>query len=645
MKTRSTFARLTGLALLIVAATLYYANRSGASGIDQPASTATAIGQTELNPANQISMAMMPPQTGGPVLRGYQRAQAVQMPLAIHGPFVLSAEDAAGKKSERRRPRPEGDGDESGDDNDKNSSPCTNLATCAGKAGGDGPLKNPETPIANIAWDAPTSGGDPQIAAGPNYLVMTLYNQIAFMDKSGKALTQDKNGNPLNGPITTLNFFGKLTDDINAHLNLPAGFPLSQGFGIDTYYDSRVIYDSYRQRYWIAALAYNSKGRRASQMAAGVKVWNPFQSGARRGKLVVAVSSTSDPRDKWNLYWWDSVPNDGQCGGDPMCPMTEHGSDYPSIGISEKYFLEENGANNQQYISIAPADALANGISSIPGGWAFWDIKNPDGSFVSTLQPAVHHGSGFPNWSFFAGNYQNGSQSYQLSMCFLGPLGLYYSATSIKSYSGPANAAQPPTPPSVVLPFPLMMANTGNDVMKAVFRDGKLYSTFQDCKIWPGASQCLTSIRVVRVDVTNPGVPEIDRTFGQRSALDPAKVDLVSYGTPAVEVNKNGDIALVYIRSSAQVFPEARYSVYYAKAPDISPSRALHIGQASVGGDSMPCIRVKGFANCSKPVGNLDVGGISVDGGDDEGIWMAHSYVDSSGNYKTTVGRIFGKRN
>jgi hypothetical protein len=35
------------------------------------------------------------------------------------------------------------------------------------------------------------------MAAGSTHLVVTLYNQIAFLDKSGQSLTQDKNGKPL----------------------------------------------------------------------------------------------------------------------------------------------------------------------------------------------------------------------------------------------------------------------------------------------------------------------------------------------------------------------------------------------------------------------------------------------------------------
>src|SRR5438270_12362295 len=42
-------------------------------------------------------------------------------------------------------------------------------------------------------------------------------------------------------------------------------------------------------------------------------------------------------------------------------------------------------------VLLFQADSLANG--QWLGGWQFWDLKNPDGSAVGLIAPAVHHGS------------------------------------------------------------------------------------------------------------------------------------------------------------------------------------------------------------------------------------------------------------
>src|SRR5262249_45838828 len=157
------------------------------------------------------------------------------------------------------------------------------------------------------------------------------------------------------------------------------------------------------------------------------------------------------------------VPHDGYCPTNLPCRPVERGADYPSLGISERYVIEEHGAgstnDSYRYVSVAPADELAKGANcnncSYPNAWAFWHIKNPDGSNLNLLQPAVHHGPTLPNCAFFAGNYQSQGKSYHLSAYFLDVTGqIYYSAIPIQSYAPSMNAQQPPMP-SIPNPFPL----------------------------------------------------------------------------------------------------------------------------------------------------------------------------------------------
>src|SRR5260370_28436727 len=59
------------------------------------------------------------------------------------------------------------------------------------------------------------------------------------------------------------------------------------------------------------------------------------------------------------------------------------------------------------------------------------------------------------------------------------------------------------------------------------------------------------------------------------------------YAWSAVEVNQNLDMALVYARSGANLYPEVRISAYYAAESDIRPSRLLKAGEAPA--DSSAC--------------------------------------------------------
>ena len=66
-----------------------------------------------------------------------------------------------------------------------------------------------------------------------------------------------------------------------------------------------------------------------------------------------------------------------------------------------------------------------------------------------------------------------------------------------------------------------------------------------------------------------------DRLVGWRSSLDDASSDVVTYGLPGIASNKDGDIAVVYGRSSPKMFMETRFSTWLHNEVDIRPSREL----------------------------------------------------------------------
>lgn len=105
------------------------------------------------------------------------------------------------------------------------------------------------------------------------------------------------------------------------------------------------------------------------------------------------------------------------------------------------------------------------------------------------------------------------------------------------------------------------------------------------------------------------------------------------YGWPSVAVNRDGDIAVVYMRSGRQLFPEARFSIWPANAPDISPSTLLQAGEAPVPGD---------------PADPDTTSGVSVDPFDDTTVWVSQFYGYRAtpnaitGKFRMVVGRVFG---
>ena len=165
----------------------------------------------------------------------------------------------------------------------------------------------------NPAWTVSGSGNDPQIAVGKSFVVVTSYNAVWFYTKAGTQLSFDNHGQAISNPIAATTLFSDLwntkapnntpvAQSINSYLNLPSGskcdpknpfppanFGLSHpsAFCLNDFYDMRVIYDDFRDRFWIIAIARNPKWKDLSG--------TPGNHISRRTKTMLAVSKTGTP--------------------------------------------------------------------------------------------------------------------------------------------------------------------------------------------------------------------------------------------------------------------------------------------------------------------------------------------------------------
>jgi hypothetical protein len=553
---------------------------------------------------------------------------------------------------------------------------CSAVGSCLVTLGGEAnPFETTPAPTDDPFEVA--GGGDPQIAAGKSYLIVTSYSKFWIYTKDGKLVTKDKYGSPLSFPMTAAELFKPLWDppgrkakSINSYLKLPSGVPCDVDdpfatgtFCLNDWYDMRVIYDDYRNRFWMIAVARNPNWKNED---ATLK-----QRISRRTKVALAVSKTADPRDGFYLYWWNGVIDDGACAtlGSPpgppaACPNSTYqpgdASDYPSLGISKDFFTQTIGVVNVNphdpdwpvsvgkyaLVNVFDADKLANGGCSSPCGWSYWNFPYPGTDTVvnGIVQPAVEHGAVQNDFATMA-NTQGDKTLWVWGFtkqegAFAPPL--HGAAIKVKKWAGPTNPDQPPKG-SVTDPSPISYDNLGNLVTKAVTRGGLMYATWQDCAVWfDGQAPCSSSIRLVKVDpglaltVDAPTGPIIDRTFGFHT-LGEGDQEAIGYGVPAVEANKHSDAVVVYQRvGGTDTWPEARYSAYMNGEPDIRPSAVLMAGARPYGGNADP-------DDPDKAIGNADTGGASVDPIGKEAIWMAHAFASSSGSYRIAVGKVFGK--
>jgi hypothetical protein len=436
------------------------------------------------------------------------------------------------------------------------------------------------TPQPSVSWEAAGGlnaggeGSDQQIAVSSTHVGVSGRAALAFYTKAGDLIY---------GVSGADAFF------------VAQGLPSSPS-GSYQIFDLRMIFDEYRQRFWVCALTSTPGPDR------------PVQS------FLCAVSQTQNPLDGFYLYWWDAVPTadgSGYQDGD--------GADYPCIGIAEHVFIQTNKvatptAYKHWRVVLRDADKMAQGL---PGteidGWEWWGWNNPDGNPAYLIQPAVHHG---PSSRIFLVNKWNNHAEVWAIDNALTPQQSYQRADLLLPGDSGGLVDGPQLGNMVANPPPIAMGpQIGDAFLKSVYRNDKLYFTANNSKDWDGSGS-LASGRLVRVNVGNyPSVDiEIDRTFGLRAETDD-EGQAFHYAWPGIEVNMYDDMVLSTTRTSAASYPEVRLSAYFAAEPDLRSSVLLQAGGSPYYEGSGRAYNYYGETTAA-----------CVDPSDDTAIWVASQY-------------------
>jgi hypothetical protein len=397
-----------------------------------------------------------------------------------------------------------------------------------------------------------------------------------------------------------------------------AAFSLSDFFknimtslGVNHIFDSRSIWDPFRKRFWIGTLAFkvDSKGNETSP---------------KTRYVLMAVSKSEDPTDGWWLHYWRS----GEKLGDS--------SDYLVLAVHKDCIVASNNATRASdgtgyhNVCFYLAADMINGHSG--SGWRFTGLTNPaTGNTPDFVQPVMHHGSS-------PGLYLSGRDGDDLVVWKVkDPVSSSQSLSAFSPFNlGKLNSPQ--AAPQKGGSRKLWMQNPGNRIYKAVWRSGMIHVCLEDAVDWYKDGDALTSIRLGRFqlpDHPSPGWPKRHRVFGCNNVFDDPTGSKFYYGFPGLEVGKEGDITLVYVRSGATGYPEVRYSVWMNDEDDIRPSRQLKAGEKAYNWTALkpPQYAILPWA---------DIAGICVDPTDDSSVWFATCFATSAkdNNWGTWVGQV-----
>jgi hypothetical protein len=417
---------------------------------------------------------------------------------------------------------------------------------------------------------------DPQVAASSSHVIITMRAALAFYTRQGTFIS-NQNANT---------FFSGL---------LPSG---STGV-----FDLRCLFDEYRHRFWVIGLVNSTT--------------------ANQGRLLIAVSVSEDPKQGFFMYFHPQPTGTGAPTG---------GVDYTTIGISADTLYSSYLVNGRGILHVDPADQMAQGSSSITGAWVWWDLKNPDGTFLGLIQLVIHHGVAGTSFNYAVSRHGNNKVDVLRISNAIRSNRLVEArdVTFTNVWQSPPDAPQSGS--TKVVHF----ANLGTDALKAVNRGNNLYFITQDAGTFGTASN-LAANRIVQLDVTNYNAIAIskNRTFGGASASDPPG-STFGYGWPALEVNNAGDLVIVGARSGSTIFPQIRYWVWATNDSDIRSSALL------AGSDSAYTSTHCGQW-CSQTGVNYDLAGASLDP-DGTSVWITNQISTSTKfqGFSMQIGKVLG---
>jgi hypothetical protein len=506
-------------------------------------------------------------------------------------------------------------------------------------------------------------GSDPQLAVGEHFIVATEAHHVAFFNKQGNPLKTKPNvfGGAVPIRMKAATLFGPVLEqflrneggdidtsrpnpaDINRHLGHQTGpsslicnpdDPKAAGC-ITEAYDTRVVYDRERHRFWIVSgLRDEIWGSSSSECNKG-KTCAAQDTGLPRRFVGVAVTRTEDPRDGFFEF-----------------VLVDEYADWPRFAVHGPFLIISHNDNTNVYLFDAQKLADGNLKHELVGLGSFYK-----GDFnVQRIFPVVQHdrrdetdqrqdpfipivpappGTGSKNVpTFLVGLNGNKVTIFYFDPVLIDPV---------------LSAIFHPKLASATIDIhddaPHLTSNP-------VYRNGFIYLVGDHC-VDGDSTSCNHEIRFLRIPVFRgpdflgsviyaspvPSLGFKDITFGGGS--EDNSLAGPSFEIPAVDVNKNDDVVIVYGRAGfwLNLFQDAPGAFYHLIKNNRESDGILH--QAMCG--PKPEDKLK----CAQPQpdqSGIDVSAVVVDPSDDTTLWMAHGFADGSmpqsKKYRMVIGKV-----
>ena len=264
-----------------------------------------------------------------------------------------------------------------------------------------------EVEASEIFFSVPS---DAQLATGSDWHVTAINSELGFIEKGAPEDGADRVGgsNDDSDYITHYRledfFYDVLSLDPDDEDNDGDGDPDALQFENVQVFDPRARYDPDSGRYLVGCVEFNLPDTKpdddgtldengdgdATDENESVEISDPSDF---HGAYLLAVSSSSNPNDPWEIYRIEPETNGG------LVDYPTLGYDGEAVYLSQNFFdYTDDGAFvgfRGATLTVLDKGDLADGVSD-PAGVEAVGLRNPDGSLAFTLQPAAMPGSTGP---------------------------------------------------------------------------------------------------------------------------------------------------------------------------------------------------------------------------------------------------------
>jgi hypothetical protein len=478
---------------------------------------------------------------------------------------------------------------------------------------------------------------DPQIAVGRSFVAAIDTSDVVFYDK--KTLqpvpAASASGLPSN-PVRTTALFKTFFPTIDASMKLPANVcdpskpTFNSGFDrkhpnviipgcIKEAYDTRVVYDAPRHRFWIEAAIRNPLWPCKGKPGATTTVQSDPNPSAPKKAICHATWKAS-----WAHRFIAIAVSDVDANGNEDLSKPFHRyvlvddyADWPLVSVHGPFLVLTHKAAGD-VVEVFDAAKLAAGEQAETSM-----VVKPLATFAGSVFGA---GGVLPASAIFPVNVHGASSDPSYVVSVNGNELLVSGIGRTKSGA-----------PFVVQGARVTLTNPLSGLRHPpVFRNGKLYAAGFTCVTAKPCTRYDARILRVPVHMNASGgavVASANTGAGFMYALVAAPNADTSYELPAVDAGAAGDMVVVFQRGSPdpkhRIPFSARYSTFYHDKQTISTSGLLKAGTAPAPGSSPP----------PDPAGSgvVDLGGVAVDPSDDRTIWVSHAFWNG-----TKYDEVFG---